>query len=202
MGMTPFEVLDDGNVHMEDRENKFSSHELITTKPYQPFSWDEGNVVAYVYQTMSSHFSSSFLISREASCSINHVPIIVDTSGYHHCFEIIYHALVETSPCRSFVSTNLSQVDGYLRYESKEACWDNEALWSMSMVMPGPYYFVLFSRKNKFISMKTLSPRTLYIKSMHVSHLACYFPSNAFHQLYDRSAIFYDRIEAWLDRSY
>jgi hypothetical protein len=70
-GMTPFEVLDGGDVHMEDREDKASSHELITTKPYQPFSWDEGNVVVDVYQTMSSPFSSSFLISRESSCSSN-----------------------------------------------------------------------------------------------------------------------------------
>jgi hypothetical protein len=31
MGMTPFEVLDGGDVHMEDREDKASSHELITT---------------------------------------------------------------------------------------------------------------------------------------------------------------------------
>jgi hypothetical protein len=65
IGMTPFEVLDGGNVHMEDREDKASSHELSTTMPYQPFSWDEGNVVENVYQTMSSSFSSSFFISRD-----------------------------------------------------------------------------------------------------------------------------------------
>jgi hypothetical protein len=59
IGMTPFEVLDGGNVHMEDREDKASSLELSTTMPYHPFSWDEGNVVANVYQTMSSSSSSS-----------------------------------------------------------------------------------------------------------------------------------------------
>jgi hypothetical protein len=49
MGMTPFEVHDGGDVHVEYREEKAFYHELITTKPYQPFSWDEGNVVANVY---------------------------------------------------------------------------------------------------------------------------------------------------------
>jgi hypothetical protein len=37
MGLTHFEVLDDGNVHMEDREDNIFSHELITTMPYRPF---------------------------------------------------------------------------------------------------------------------------------------------------------------------
>jgi hypothetical protein len=41
---------------MEDIEDKASSHELITIMPYQPFSWDEGNVVTNVYQTMYSSF--------------------------------------------------------------------------------------------------------------------------------------------------
>jgi hypothetical protein len=58
-------------------------------------------------------------------------------------FEIISHVMVETSPCRSFVSINLSQVDGYLKYESREARQGNEALQSMSMVMPDPYFFGL-----------------------------------------------------------
>jgi hypothetical protein len=49
IGSNPFETLDGGNVHMEDREDKASSLELITTMPYQPFSRDEGNVVANVY---------------------------------------------------------------------------------------------------------------------------------------------------------
>jgi len=49
MEPTHFEICDVRIVHMEDRENKASSHELITTKPHRPFSWDEGNVVASVY---------------------------------------------------------------------------------------------------------------------------------------------------------
>jgi hypothetical protein len=110
MGLTPFEVLDGGNVHMEDREDKASSHELITTMPYQPFSWDEGNVVANVYQTMSSSFSSSFLINRESSCSSIPLVDIVDTSGFHHCLEDFSYTMVGTSPCISFDSTSLSQV--------------------------------------------------------------------------------------------
>jgi hypothetical protein len=162
MGLTPFEVLDGGDVHMEDREDKASSHELITTMPYQPFSWDEGNVVANVYQTMSSSFSSSFFINRESSCSSIPLVDIVDTSGSHHCLEIISHTMVGASPCISFDSTNLSQVDGYLKYESREACQDNEALRSTPMVMSGPHSFGLSSGINNFISMNILSPSTLY----------------------------------------
>jgi hypothetical protein len=40
---------------MEDREDNDSFHELSTTMPYQPFSWDGGNVIANVYQTMSTY---------------------------------------------------------------------------------------------------------------------------------------------------
>jgi hypothetical protein len=93
IGPTPFEVLDGGNVHMEDREDKASSHELSNFMPYQPFSWDEGNVVADVYQTMSSSISSSFFINRESSCSSNPLVEIVDVSGFHHCLKdmSLYH---------------------------------------------------------------------------------------------------------------
>jgi hypothetical protein len=37
---------------------------------------------------------------------------------------------------------------------------------------------------------------------MHGSDLACYFPLNALHQLYDIHEIFYYRIEAWLGGYY
>jgi hypothetical protein len=145
IGPTPFEVLDGGNVHMEDREDKASSHELSTTMPYQPFSWDEGNVVANVYQTMSSSFSSSFFINRESSCSSIPLVEIVDVSGFHHCLEDISYTMVDASPCISFDFTNLSQVDGCLKYESREAFQDNEALRSTPMVMSGPHSFGLSS---------------------------------------------------------
>jgi hypothetical protein len=187
---------------MEDREDKASSHELINSMPYQPFSWDTGNVIVDVYQTMSSYFSSSFLINSESSCSSIPLMDIIDTSGSHHCLEITSHTMVDASLCRSFVSTNLSQVNGYLKCESREACQDNEALWSMSMVMSGPYSFGLSSGINNFISMNILSPRTLHTYSMHDSHLVCYFPLNSLHQFYDSHGTFYDRIEAWLERSY
>jgi hypothetical protein len=36
IGLTDFEILDGDNVHTEDREDKASSHELVTTKPYLP----------------------------------------------------------------------------------------------------------------------------------------------------------------------
>jgi hypothetical protein len=163
MGLTPFEILDGGNVHMEDREDKASSHELINYMPYHPFSWDKGNVIVDVYQTMSSSFSSSFFINSESSCSSIPLMDIIDTSGSHHCLEITSHTMVDASLCRSFVSTNLSQVDGYLKCESREACQDNEALRSMPMVMSGPYSFGLSSGINNFISMKILSPSTLHI---------------------------------------
>jgi hypothetical protein len=45
---------------MEDREDKASSHELINYIPYHPFSWNEGNIVENVYQTISSFYSSLF----------------------------------------------------------------------------------------------------------------------------------------------
>jgi len=60
VGLIPFEVLDGGNVDMEDRYDTASSHELINFMPCQCFSWDEGHVVADVYHTMYSSISSSF----------------------------------------------------------------------------------------------------------------------------------------------
>jgi hypothetical protein len=86
--------------------------------------------------------------------------------------------MVDTSPCISFDFTNLSQVDGCLKYESMEACQDNEALQSTSMVMSYPHSFGLSSGINNFISMNILSPSTLYTNSIHGSHLVCYFPLN------------------------
>jgi hypothetical protein len=59
MGSTIFEVLEGVDKHMEDREGKASSHELINPIPYHPFSWDDGSVIENVYQRMSSSFSSS-----------------------------------------------------------------------------------------------------------------------------------------------
>jgi hypothetical protein len=128
MGSTHFEVLEGGDVHLEDREDK-ALHELITTKPYQHFSWDEENYVANVYQRMSSSFSSSFFINRESFCPSSPLFDIIDTSRSHHCFEYISHTMVGPSPCISFDLTSLSQVDGCLKYESRESYLGNEALW-------------------------------------------------------------------------
>jgi hypothetical protein len=130
-----------GDVHMEDREDKASSHELITTKPYQPFSWDEENFVANVYQRMSSSFSSSFLINSESPCSSSPLLNIVNTSGSHHCFEIISHTMVGPNPCISYDLTSLSQVVGYLKCESREAFQDNEALRSIHDGYVRPLFF-------------------------------------------------------------
>jgi hypothetical protein len=110
--------------------------------------------------------------------------------------------MVRTNPCISYDLTSLSQVASYFKCDSREACQDNEALRSMLMVISGPQSFGLPSRINNFFSTYILSPRILYTNSMHYSHLVCFFPSNSFHQLYDRSARFYNRIEAWLERSY
>jgi hypothetical protein len=118
------------------------------------------------------------------------------------CLEITSHTMVDASLCRSFVSTNLSQVNGYLKCESREAFQDNEALRSMSMVMSGPYSFGLSSRINNFINSNILSLRTPHTYSMHDSHLVCYFPLNSLHQFYDSHGRFYDRIETWLERYY
>jgi hypothetical protein len=118
--------------------------------------------VENVYQRMSSSFSSSFLINSESSCSSIPLLNIVDTSGSHHCFEDISHTMVGPNPCISFDLTSLSQVDGYLKCESREACQDNEALRSTPMVMSGPHSFGLSSGINNFISMNILSPSTLH----------------------------------------
>jgi hypothetical protein len=99
IGSTHFEGIDGGNVHMEDREDKDSSRELITIIPYQLFSWDEGNVVEDVYQIMSSYFSSSFFINRESSCSSIPLVEIVGVSSFHHCIEDISYTMVDASPC-------------------------------------------------------------------------------------------------------
>jgi len=51
---------------MEYREDKASTHELTNSISYEPFSLDEGDVVADVYHMMSYFFSSSSLINNEA----------------------------------------------------------------------------------------------------------------------------------------
>jgi hypothetical protein len=89
-----------------------------------------------------------------------------------------------------------------LKYESREACQDNEALWSTPMVMSSPHSFGLSSKINKFTSTNILSPSTLHTNFMHGSHSVCYFLVDSLHQFYDSNAIFYDRIEAWLEGSY
>jgi hypothetical protein len=181
MGLTPFEILDEENIHMEDREDKVYSDELINSMPYQPFSWDIGNSIVDLYQSMSSSFSSSFLINNESSCSGIPLMNIIDTSGSQHCLEITSHTMVDASLCRSFVFTNLFQVNGYLKCESREACQGNEALWSMPMVMSGPYSFSFFSGMNKFISTNILSLKKTHMYLMHGSYLVCYFPLNSLH---------------------
>ena len=173
IGLTYFEVIDGSNVHMEDREHKVSSLELNTTMPYHHFSWDEGNVVEYVFHTISSFVSTSYLINRESYCSSSHLLDIVESSGSHHFFEDMSHNMVDASACISFDFTNLPQVEGCPKCESMEVCQENEALRSTPMVMSGPHSFGLSSRINNFIRMKSLSSRTLYINSMHDSHLAC-----------------------------
>jgi hypothetical protein len=120
MGLSLVEVLDGGDVNLEDREDKASSHELIITKPYQPCSWDEENYVENVYQMIPSSLSYSFFINGEYSCSSIPLINIVDTSGSHLCREITSHTMVDSNLCRSFVSTNLSQVNGYLKCESRD----------------------------------------------------------------------------------
>jgi hypothetical protein len=170
--------------------------------PYHHSSWDEGNVVAYVYQKMFSSFSSSFIINRESSCSSIPLLDIVDTSGFHQFFEDTSHTMVGHIPRISFDLTSLSQVDSYLKYEYKEAFQDNEALQFTSMVMPGIHSFVLSLGMNNFTSMNIPLTSTLYTNYVHGSNLICYFPLNSLHQFYDSSEIFYHIIEAWLERSY
>jgi len=115
-------------VHIKYREDTTSSHELSNFIPYQPFSWDEGNVVEDVYQTVSSSVSYSFFINRESPCS--NIPLvgIFYVSGFHHCLKKMSYTMAGASSCISIDSTNLSQVDGCLKYEPREAYQDNEAL--------------------------------------------------------------------------
>jgi hypothetical protein len=164
--------------------------------PYQPFSWDEGNVVADVYQMISYYFSYSFFINRESTCSSIPSVDIVDISGFHHCLEDISYTMVDAILCISFNFTNLSQFDCFLKYESREDCQDNEALRSTQMVMSGPHSFGLYLGINKFNNTKIPSPRTPHTYFMHGSHSVCYFPIDSFHQFYDSNDRFYDRIEA------
>jgi hypothetical protein len=119
---TPFEVLDGDNVHIKDREDKASSHELSNFMPYQHFSWDEGNDVVDVYQTMSSSISSSILINRGSSSSSIPLVEIVDVSDFHHCLKDMPYTMVGDSSCISFHPTNLSHVYGCLKYKPREAC--------------------------------------------------------------------------------
>jgi hypothetical protein len=114
---------------------------LSTTISYQPFSWDEGNFVVDVYQTMYSSFSYSFFINREFNCSISLLVEIVDVRYFHHCLEDISYTMVDASPCISSYFINLSQVDGFLKYESRKDFQYNEALLSTPMVMSSPDSF-------------------------------------------------------------
>jgi len=57
------------NVYIEEGEDATPSHEFINFLPYECFTWDEGIVVANIYQTVSSFDSSLSLINREYCCS-------------------------------------------------------------------------------------------------------------------------------------
>ena len=46
----PYVVLDGGNLHVKYRDFESSSHELFSFWSYQPFTWDEGIIVANMYQ--------------------------------------------------------------------------------------------------------------------------------------------------------
>jgi hypothetical protein len=202
MGLTPFELLDGINVHTRAREDKVSFLELITTIPYQNFSWDEGNSIENVYQTMSTFVSYSVWNTRESYFSSSALVNIVDASGFHHCLEYFFYTMVGTSPCISFNSSSVSQVGGCLKYESKDSFQDNEELRSMLMVMSRHHSFGLSLGINNSISMKILSPITHHKYTMHGSHLVCHFPMNSLHQFYGSNGSFHDIFEAWLEESY
>jgi hypothetical protein len=117
---TLYEVPNGGKVHIEYKEDKASSCELSNFMSYQPFSWDEGNVVVDVYQTIFSYVSYSFFIKRKSSYSDNPLDEIVDVSVFHHCLKDMSYTMVSASPCISFDPANLSQVDGFSKYEPGE----------------------------------------------------------------------------------
>jgi len=142
------------------------------------------------------------MINSEASYSSSPIVNIVDASGFRRCLEDLSYTMVGTSPCISFNSTSLSQVDGCLKYDPWEACQDNEALWSTPTAMLGPHSLGLSFRVNMFTSFTTLSPTTLHMNSMHGFHLVCYFPLNSLIQFYGSNGRFYDIFEAWLEESY
>jgi hypothetical protein len=127
---------------------------------------------------------------------------IVNFSGFHHCLKDIPYTMVSVNPCISFDHTNLSQFDGFLKYELIEACQDYEALLSTPMVMSYTHYFGLSSRINNYINTNILSPSVLHADFIHGSHLVYYFLVNFLHQFYDSHARFYDIIEALLEESY
>jgi len=97
-----------------------------------------------------------------------------------------------------FYITNLSQVDGFLKYEPMKASQENEVLRSTTMVIPGPCSFGFPSWINKFIIIRIISPRTPHTYSIHGSDLVCYFYVKSLHQFY----VSHDRIEAWLEEYY
>jgi hypothetical protein len=71
------------------------------------------------------------------------------------------------SPCISFDPTSLSQDDGFLKYESRKASQDNEALWTRPMVMSGSHYFVFHSRIKNFSSTNIFLQSALHIDFTH-----------------------------------
>jgi hypothetical protein len=140
-------------------------------------------------------------MNREYSCSSILLVDIVDVSGFHLCIEDMPYTMVSVSPCISFYPTNLYQVDGFLKYEPREGFQNNEALQSTMMVMSRAHSFGLSLGINMYINTKILSPGTLHTNFIYGSHFICYIPINSLHQFYDFHAIFYDRIEVWLEGS-
>jgi hypothetical protein len=122
-----------------------------------------------------------FFINSESSCSSDPLVEIFHVSGSHHILEDLPYTMVGSSLYISFDSTNVSQVHGCFKYEPWEDFQDNEALRSMSMVMPYPCSFGLSYGVNKFTNINILSPRTPHTCLMHGSHLLCYFPLNPLH---------------------
>jgi hypothetical protein len=74
--------------------------------------------------------------------------------------------MVDASPCISFDPTNLSQVDGCLKYEPREAFQDNEALQSTPMVMSGPHSFGLSSGLTSLLAQ-------IFSHQVHLTHILC-----------------------------
>jgi hypothetical protein len=84
---------------------------------------------------------------------------------------------------------------GYLKYEFRETCQENETLWFQMMVMSGSHDLATISEINH---AKILPQDILHNNFTHDHHSFV----DSFQYFYISHCIYHDKIEAWLEESF